>query len=919
MDMFSYAAKRIVRGRSIFLALFLSVALAATLFSGILHGADAVGVAMLEKTLEAADIDIVSSAENRNLTRTAPEKVEGLIGGLEHVISVDRLVRWELEVNLTAWNTSTPFTIVAISGDSSLLAGISGVDGLERGKVYVDKGSVNASSLQTGDRVTLKVSTYNPYGAPDFKTRPFHLAVGGLVELDDRVFSIAIGKVEDIDWYALFLRFLLEGRSLPRRRPPHNLIIMSEETLRSILDPIYGEMRRPTQVLIPEVIVGLERRALNLWDISASAKNVRLIYERVNSVGAEYGYVPVNYLGQLLDYVTTHSADLKTRTLMIAAPVFFTAWYLGVTVSNVSLGLRRREIGLLFTRGLTHRQVFYIFLLEALLVSLVAGAVGALLGAAFLLVVVPGMGVPESFRYFSPVTVSATLAFSGALTLLSVYKPAMMASSMEIVDALKEYLGEEGAVGSRQEPLLALALGAYRMVMLLLGVSVESFRPSTSNIIVFLLYSTWWGVDYILTYIAPILFFWGFIKLFIQHSLWFQKLLGRMAGVVVGDVAQISTLSARRNVRRTVASTFMAALILGYGFSVIGSVASTEDFNEQAVKMTVGADASVWLFSGEDAESLAEKIAEMGGVASTTVETWFEAESTLGTIPLRAIDPLEWRETAYMGTGWLKGADAFERMSSSDMAVIMEKGAAERIGVRLNDIMLIKMGTKVHSLTVVGLFGREPWESWTLQNPTIYVPEAFLNKVRERYIKQIRILVKLESDSVAGFAEAVENLDPDIEGVDVTEERISEVSSNIFLVGPRRIEELGVYFAALVSSIGVALIVSMALRSRWKELTIMAIRGFSTAQLAVTLLIENIGMVAFAMVLGFTVGFISLRGEMEFFNAAVLAALQRRIIFPPSAQLSLAVVVGLLIVSTVVPILVAARHISSHPMWRIEE
>ena len=83
--MYSYALKRLTRGRGIFLALFLSVALAATLFSGILQAADSVGASMLEKALGATDIDIVSSAEDRNLTRTSLLEVEEAIGMLEHV------------------------------------------------------------------------------------------------------------------------------------------------------------------------------------------------------------------------------------------------------------------------------------------------------------------------------------------------------------------------------------------------------------------------------------------------------------------------------------------------------------------------------------------------------------------------------------------------------------------------------------------------------------------------------------------------------------------------------------------------------------------------------------------------------------------------------------------------------------------
>ena len=918
--MFSYAAKRISRGGSLFLALFLSVTLAATLFSGILHGADAVGVAMLDKALEATDVDIISSAENRNLTEAAPEKVEEIIGGLEHVIWVDRLIRWEQEFNTMALNASIPFTIVAIDSSSSLMTGIQGVEELELGRVYIEATSNSTTSFQPGETAAMKLPTYAPFAPPGFETRWANFTVGGIVELDDRTFSLAIGEVNNIDWYALFLRFLLQGRRLSSRRPTHNLIIMSEETLRSTLDPIYGEMRRPTKVLKPEIIVGLDREILNPWDISASSNRVRLIWERVNSVGAEYGYVPVNYLREMLAYVNAQSARMKTNTMMVVAPVLFTAWYLGITVSDISLGLRRREIGLLLTRGLTHRQVFYIFLFEALLVSIVAGAAGVLMGAVLLPLVVTGMRVIQPINIFSPVTVVSTIVFSSALTLLSVYKPAKMASGMEIVEALKEFQAEEVQIGSWHEPFMALILGGYKMAMLLLGISVESFRTSTSNIIIFLLYSTWWGVDFILTYIGPILFFWGFIKLFIQYSTWFNNLVGKIAGVVVGDIAHLSILSARRNARRTAASTFMAALILGYGFSVIGSLAGNDDFTARALRMTVGADASVWLFTGKEAESLAEKITEMDGVASATVETWFEAESGLGTIPLRAIDPLEWSEAAYLEAEWLEGADAFERMNGSDTAVIVEKGAAKKLGVELNGIMLVKQRAKIHSLTVVGLFGREPWESWTLQNPTVYVPETFLSNVKKEYLRQTRILVKLETDTdIADFVGAVENLDPDIEGVDVAEEHIREASSNIFLVGPRRMEELGIYFAALVSSVGVALIVSTALRSRWKELTIMTIRGFSAAQLSTMLLVESMSSVVFAMILGFAVGFISLRGETEIFNTAVAASLERHMVFPPSSQLSLIIVTGLLIVSTVVPIIVAARRVSGHPMWRIEE
>lgn len=911
-----------MRGRSAFLALFLSVALAATLFSGILQGADAVGASMLEKALEATDIDIVSSAEDRNLTRTSLAEVEEAIGDLEHVAGVEHLIRSVerearagIEVVVEGLNDSLPFTIVSIASDSSLVEGISGVDRLEPGKIYVDAGSVNATLFGSGDRVTLKVPTYLLGGdIMDIKDRFLDVEVTGLVEVDDRLYSIAMGR------YGQFLRTLLVGSGEAGTREPHRLMFMSEETFLGWMNSIYAERRRHTRVLIAETVIRLDRRdLLNSWDIEGSRRQVNLVFGRVNSIGARFGYVPINYLDDLLEAIELFSSRMRTGTMLVAAPVFFTAWYLGSTVSEISLGLRRREMGLLFTRGLTHRQVLYIFLFESLLVSLLAGALGIMLGALVIALVIPGMGAPQAFRSVSPLTVAVSFVFSSALATVATYWPAKRAVSLNIVDALREYrYEEEEEAGSWQEPVVALILGAYRVVMLVLGLTVEQFRPETSNFVVFILYSTWWGVDFILTYIAPVLFFWGVTKLLIQHLPWFHGFIDRLAGFLVGDVAQFSTLSVRRNPRRTAASAFIVALILGYGVLVIGAIASTDDYTERFTRLTVGADASVWIFERGDPKAIAAKIEDLDGVAATTVETWFEAYSALGLIPVRIIDPAEWGEIAYIEPGWLEEVRAIEEMGESKFNVIMESGAARITGVTVGSNTLIKVGDEIHTFAIAGLFGREPGPGWGIQDPTLYIPNTY--EINEKYYKLSRVLVEFEEGADAeGFEDEVKALDPNVEGVDVAENLVRRSSENVFLAGPKRVEELGVYFATLVSSLGVVLVVSTALRSRFKELTVMAIRGFSEGQLAATLLVEHMGMTLFSIALGLGAGLVMMRGENVVYNAVYSSVLIRRIVFPSSAMAALATMVGLLVLSTVVPILLVVRHASRNPVWRIEE
>ncbi len=99
----------------------------------------------------------------------------------------------------------------------------------------------------------------------------------------------------------------------------------------------------------------------------------------------------------------------------------------------------------------------------------------------------------------------------------------------------------------------------------------------------------------------------------------------------------------------------------------------------------------------------------------------------------------------------------------------------------------------------------------------------------------------------------------------------------------------------------------------------MAIRGFSEAQLGALLLTESLGLTIFSIALGAGVGLVMLRGETVVYNAVQSAVLQRRIVFSISAQMTLVFVVGLLIISTVTPILLAVRRVSNNLTWRIME
>jgi ABC-type antimicrobial peptide transport system permease subunit len=107
--------------------------------------------------------------------------------------------------------------------------------------------------------------------------------------------------------------------------------------------------------------------------------------------------------------------------------------------------------------------------------------------------------------------------------------------------------------------------------------------------------------------------------------------------------------------------------------------------------------------------------------------------------------------------------------------------------------------------------------------------------------------------------------------------------------------------------------------SRKKELTIMVIRGYSPRQLAITMLTEHLGMDIFAIILGTVVGVITLYGVVNLLNNTLGFIFSYRVIFPSSALVKLGAIIGLIILSTIMPIVVAINRISAEPDLKLEE
>jgi putative ABC transport system permease protein len=127
----------------------------------------------------------------------------------------------------------------------------------------------------------------------------------------------------------------------------------------------------------------------------------------------------------------------KTMTALLAAIAGVSLLVGGIGIMNimlVSVTERTREIGLRLAIGARGRDVLLQFLVEAVVISLVGGAIGILLGFALSKGLTHGLQWPTSV---SPNAVAVAFGFSAVTGIFFGFYPARKAARLDPIDALR--------------------------------------------------------------------------------------------------------------------------------------------------------------------------------------------------------------------------------------------------------------------------------------------------------------------------------------------------------------------------------------------------------------------------------------------------------------------------------------------------
>ncbi|MFX1476281.1 MAG: ABC transporter permease, partial [Promethearchaeota archaeon] len=533
--MWGYAFKRIVRNWPLFIAVIAGVLVSSTMFATTNIGSNEIVRKVVDDALEDIVIDY------QIIGFEAPPSCAALTSLADDVATITNVRHTEVLSHLSL-STFSVDMYTGIESDSYAYHGITHISGattLGVNQTFMAISSTNTSQYQLNDFVEF---TFQVWDYPNVFNYTISLEIVGFIEADSAALQILTGMPY---W-----------SELPRR----NLFIMDwEATMCPIRETIIDVAG--ISPFIDEIDVFVDRDAvISGVDIEGSLNKLATIRSQIaNKVG--FTATVWSPIETGLQFLSLNSMILFILFMVMSVPIFFVALYMGITFSDVTFNLRRREVGLLLTKGFSRRSLLHMFILEAIIIGLLAGAVGILLA---ILIVPFFVGTSEGWQLISPYsigldTIALCMIFSCVVTFISVYFSARRATQIPTVEALRQYRYVPQDKGYRKLfAWSALLLGFYKMIIWSTGFSVREFvtQIPVTSFLLFMGLMFWVGFDQMVTPWAMMLFLYGLAKIVVHGTTILYRIIGKVLRSGLGDIGELATRSVQRNPARTSAVIF---------------------------------------------------------------------------------------------------------------------------------------------------------------------------------------------------------------------------------------------------------------------------------------------------------------------------------------------------------------------------
>jgi putative ABC transport system permease protein len=389
-----------------------------------------------------------------------------------------------------------------------------------------------------------------------------------------------------------------------------------------------------------------------------------------------------------LSFLTTGLLAFAFIAVLVGAFLIFNTF-------SITVAQRSRELALLRTLGATRRQVLSSVLLEALTIGLIGSIVGILAGLGFAKAInalfkALGIDLPTTSLVLEPRTVIVCLLVGTLVTLAGALAPALRATRVAPVEALREASAPTRGRWARLTPWLAglLILGGAGLVVA--GLLAEGGDTSTKLI----------GAAG------------GAVILILGIALISPRFVGPAARIVAAPIERSTKLVgrlARENSTRHPGRTAVtsAALMVGLALVVFVTVfanglrASIEDL----IDRTLAGNIAVLHDDGFSPipAAIGPAVAKVPGVAdvSSFRDTQAKIKGVSGKFLTHAIEPST--VGSVYNFDWKKGSDA-TLGSLGDDGVLLEENTATKGKFKVGDRIDVTGPSGNVTLTVRGIY-----------------------------------------------------------------------------------------------------------------------------------------------------------------------------------------------------------------------
>ncbi len=544
------------------------------------------------------------------------------------------------------------------------------------------------------------------------------------------------------------------------------------------------------------------------------------------------GYVAVTgeeQASQISEQLDSGLGFLNTFLLVFAIVSLFVAAFLIYNTFSMLVAQRTRELALLRAIGASRGQVLRSILAEAVVLAVLASALGIAAGAGFAkalqtLFSAAGAPFPASSLVFEPRTIVVAMLVGLVITVVSALLPARRASSIAPVAAMREGSAGSGS-GSRRIPVGGFLLGAG------IGLAVMAPRVASNDTMQGALVA---GVSALGVLI-------GVLTLSPELARPATAAIGMVFRGVSGRLAGGNT---RRNPRRTAATA--GALTIGVCLMSAISVlaASTQKSVAGIVDDVIGADFVITGYGFQPFPgAVGEAVKATDGVAAAAVvrQAPMRAPGTGDTL-VTGVDPALIQQALSLTVP----EGSFDELGKNDVALDADTASSIGAGV----------GTTIQVLSVAG-----PVD---LEVVALYEPAGGFTG----YVTDLDTVVRLGAADQDSVVYVVKDPEVPAEAVQAGLETALEPFPNVQLLDQSAFKQtisdqigqlLNFLFALLVLAVLIALLgivntLALSVFERTREIGLLRAVGMGRRGIRRTIVIEAFIIAVFGAVLGMVVG-----------------------------------------------------------------